>query len=265
MNTTTNSAFFGAAICLAGCGCSLIAYGDETIAARGSGGKGGAVGVFPDEKITIGREERSYRLVVPKNLPKGKPAPLVFAFHGFLIDGKDLMARYSRLDDAATKHGFILVYPESKIRAWPLLAPIAGQDLAFFDALYKKATAEHDVDLNRVYLTGMSNGAYFSHLVASQRSDKIAAIACHSGGLAPGSLPPASLQGKYGVLLIHGAADSIVKPEESRKARDEYKKLKHPVELIEVPRQNHLWATRIGVNDKIWEFFQSHPKKSPAR
>src|SRR5690349_7636123 len=42
-------------------------------------------GNFAAEKITVGDATREYRLVVPKSVDLKKPAPLVFAFHGFLI------------------------------------------------------------------------------------------------------------------------------------------------------------------------------------
>jgi poly(3-hydroxybutyrate) depolymerase len=50
-------------------------------------------------------------------------------------------------------------------------------------ALSAAVTSRYNVDLRRVYLTGMSNGAFFRHLVASARPDSVAVIATHSGGL----------------------------------------------------------------------------------
>ena len=42
-----------------------------------------------DERIQAAGLERAYRLVVPRTYDPREPAPLVFAFHGFLIDSKD--------------------------------------------------------------------------------------------------------------------------------------------------------------------------------
>jgi polyhydroxybutyrate depolymerase len=226
---------------------------------RSSGGKSGAVGIFPDQKMMVADLERKYRLVVPKGLPEKGPVPLVFAFHGFLIDSKDLMAAYSGLDQLASAKKFILVYPNGNGPAWPLLPVLAQKDLAYFDSLVKKITSEYNVDLNRIYLTGMSNGAYFSHLVAQARSETVAAIAAHSGGM-PGIKLAEPKEGRqYAALLIHGAKDEIVKSEESKKAHDVYKALGYETQFIEVPNHGHLWA-RFQVNDKIWKFFEEHPK-----
>ena len=58
--------------------------------------------------------------------------------------------------------------------------------------------------------------------------------------------------------LIHGVEDSIVKVDESRKARDAYTKWGHDVNYVEVAGLNHFWAHKARINDKIWTFFASH-------
>ena len=134
-----------------------------------------------------------------------------------------------------------------------------NEDLAFFDALYQRITAEYRVDLNRVYATGMSNGAYFANLLASQRSDKIAAIAPHSGGL--GVLGRRGIQArrKYPVMVIHGTDDRLVPVSQARKAHEAYRREGHEVLLVEIAGLGHRWATQANINDQIWEFFRAHP------
>lgn len=229
-------------------------------AAKPSDGKDGKTGTFPDEKMQVNGKERAYRLMVPDAVDGKKAVPLLFAFHG-LLDSKDLMPLYSRLDDLAKKEGFVLVYPNGVNRAWPIVKEFAKDDFAFFDMLYEQLTEKYNIDLNRVYLTGMSNGAYFSNLLASQRSEKIAAIAPHSGGIGFVGLGDLKVKNKYAVLVIHGADDIIVKVDEGRKTRDYYQKQGHPVEYIEVPKHNHFWATGADINTKIWKYFMEHPLK----
>jgi polyhydroxybutyrate depolymerase len=230
-----------------------------------SRGRGGTVGTFPAETILVRGRPRQYRLVVPSSVDPARPTPLVFAFHG-IFEGKDFMPLYSHLDGLACGKGFVLVYPEGEGRCWPLFLDLANEDLAFFDALYSRLTSRYNIDLNRVYLVGMSNGAYFSHLVASQRSDRVAAVAAHSGGLTctwPG-MPASSeinAKRKYPVLLVHGDADTVVYAEESRKARDAYEKWGHEVEYDEIANQPHHWAHEHGVNERIWKFFVDHPRR----
>lgn len=228
------------------------------VPARPSNGSGGKKGTFTDETIEVDGVTRTYRLIVPQSVDLGRPTPLVFAFHGFLLDSKDLMARYSKLPELAEKEKFILVFPQGLERRWEIFAK-KNRDVAFFDALHTKIEREYDVDRNRIYVTGMSNGGYFSNLLAAQRSDVIAAIAPHSGG--PGLLTLSGVRSerKYPVLVIHGTLDNIVPPAEGRNTRDLYKDEGHEVELIEIRGLRHFWGTYHGANAKIWEFFKNHP------
>src|SRR5262245_53583484 len=58
-------------------------------------------GEFGAETVKAGNATREYRLVVPKTVDLAKPAPLVVAFHGMLIDSKDVMPRYTHLSATA--------------------------------------------------------------------------------------------------------------------------------------------------------------------
>jgi poly(3-hydroxybutyrate) depolymerase len=57
----------------------------------------------------------------------------------------------------------------------------ANPDIQFFDALVEHLSERFDIDLGRVYVVGMSNGASFVQLLTAARPNKIAAAAAHSG------------------------------------------------------------------------------------
>ncbi|HEY1067567.1 MAG TPA: PHB depolymerase family esterase [Pirellulales bacterium] len=234
----------------------------EAAPANPSNGQGGKSGVFGHVEVAVNGVERAYRLVVPKSLDLNKPAPLVFAYHG-LGDSKDWMPWHSKLSKLADEKGFILVYPNARYRFWPLLPQIAQDDLKFFDAMYDAITKQYNIDLNRVHVVGMSNGGYFSHLLASERNGKIASIVCHSGGLGQYTFQAIDVAQKYSVLVIHGAVDTVVNVTEGRRVRDFYTKWGHPVEYIEIPGWNHYWAAK--KNDAIWDFLQKHPLAPAAK
>jgi polyhydroxybutyrate depolymerase len=215
----------------------------------------GPTGVIGDGSITVAGVPREYRLVVPDPLG-ATPVPLVVAFHG-RGDSKDQMPLYTGLSRFAEQNGFILVYPNAQNKFWPLIPLLARDDLAFFDALYAKLLAEYPIDRARVYLIGMSNGAYFSHWIASQRPGRIAAIAAHSGGLGLVRPDPGAVH-KHAALLIHGELDPIIRPEESRRAHAAYVAAGYSAEYIEVPNYGHFWAGPQKINVRIWEFFQRH-------
>ena len=218
-------------------------------------------GEFADESIMVGKDRREYRLIVPESVDLSKPAPIVFAFHGILIDSKDLMPKYTKLADTAEKHGFVLLFPNAIDRSWGLKPEKIERDLAFFDALLKKVEKSYKIDSDRVYVLGMSNGGYFAHLLAKERSRTIAAVASHSGPLGLQTLMGIGATRKFPVMIIHGADDKLFPVSFARENRDKYKREGHEVEYLEVKEQGHMWAAKAKVNEKIWSFFKAHPMK----
>jgi poly(3-hydroxybutyrate) depolymerase len=216
-------------------------------------------GEFPDQKLTVGSAERSYRLVVPRSVDLKRPAPLVFAFHGMGIDSPDLMPVYTRLNDTAAKHKFLLVYPAAQGRSWGLSPEKIKRDLAFFDALLARLQSDYLVDDRRIFVLGMSNGGYFAHLVGKERSASVAAVASHSGPLGLQTLLGINARRKFPVLIIHGDEDALLSVEFARENRDKYKREGHEVKYVEVAGLNHFWASKAEINETIWQFFADHP------
>ena len=134
-------------------------------------------------------------------------------------------------------------------------------DLAFFDALLGKVNADYKIDPDRIYVTGMSNGGYFAHLVGKDRSKTIAAVASHSGPLGLQTLLGVRAERKFAVLIVHGDKDQIFPVAFARENRDKYKKEGHEVQYVELTGQGHMWATQSGINETIWKFFKEHPLK----
>ena len=223
--------------------------------------KPGTHGTVPDERLEVGKQKRSYRLVVPKSVSLEKPAPLVIAFHGMGIDSKDLMPKYTNLDDLAAGKKFVLAYPEADGKAWGLAPKKVEADLAFFDELLKTLQAKYKIDADRVYVLGMSNGGYFAHLVGKERSKAVAAVASHSGPLGLQTLGGIRADRKFPVMIVHGDQDKLLSVEFARENRDKYKKEGHEVNYVEVAGLGHEWATKQKINEQIWEFFEKHPRK----
>src|SRR5205807_3859601 len=122
----------------------------------------------------------------------------------------DLMPRYTRLNDTAAKHKFLIAYPNAVDRKWGLAPDKVKNDLALFDALLAKLTAAYRIDPDRVYVLGMSNGGYFAHLVGKERAQMVAAVASHSGPLGLQTLAGVNAGRKFPVLIIHGDQDRLL-------------------------------------------------------
>jgi poly(3-hydroxybutyrate) depolymerase len=216
-------------------------------------------GDFGSETAKVGDVTREYRLVVPKTVDLAKPAPLVVAFHGMLIDSKDVMPQYTKLSETAEKHGFIIAYPNAIRNSWGIAPEKVSNDLAFFDALLRKLAATYKIDSDRVYVVGMSNGGYFAHFVGRERSKIVAAVASHSGPLGLQTLLGVRAARKFPVLIVHGARDRIFPVVIARENRDKYKREGHEVKYIELKNVGHMWGTKADINETIWKFLADHP------
>lgn len=223
----------------------------------------GGAGQFPAATVKVGTSARVFRLVVPKSVDLRKPAPLVIAFHGILIDSKDLMPRYTGLSETAEAHKFIIAYPDAIDRSWGLSPEKIEADLAMFDALLVELKSHYKIDPQRIYIVGMSNGGYFAHLLARERSRTIAAVASHSGPLGLQTLLGVRADRKFPVLIIHGDQDKIFPVAFAQENRDKYTREGHEVKYVEVPKLGHMWATEAKINETIWEFFEKHPLPKP--
>ena len=224
-----------------------------------SGSGGPKHGDFGSETVKVGDVTREYRLVVPKTVDLAKPAPMVVAFHGMLIDSKDVMPQYTKLNETAEKHGFIIAYPNAIGKSWGIAPEKVKNDLAFFDALLWKLAATYKIAPDRVYVVGMSNGGYFAHLVGRERSKIVAAVASHSGPLGLQTLLGVNAERKFPALIIHGARDSLFPVWIARENRDKYKREGHEVKYVELKNVGHMWGTKADINETIWKFFDDHP------
>jgi polyhydroxybutyrate depolymerase len=167
------------------------------------------------EVAVAGGTTRSYVVHVPPAYDPAKPTPVVLAFHGAFMNGP-LMVRLSGLSAKADEVGFIVAYPngtglgETALFFNASAEPKPGgppDDVAFAAAVLDDLAAAANVDLKRVFATGMSNGGMMCHRLASELSDRIAAVAPVAGTLA---LPAVHPKRAVPVIHFHGTADGIV-------------------------------------------------------
>lgn len=214
-----------------------------------------AHGEFENEEITVGNNNRTYRLVVPESVDLNSESPLVIAFHGLGIDSKDLMPQYTKLNQTAEKNRFILVYPQAIGGSWGLDAKKIADDISFYDKLVETIHSKYKINTNKIYVLGMSNGGYFAHLITKERSKKIAAAASHSGPLGLQTLFGVGAERKFPVMILHGDKDQLFNISIAEENRDKYSKEGHEVKYIRLNDVGHEWGTKYFVNDSIWTFF----------
>lgn len=169
------------------------------------------------EQIMVNGTSRTFVLHLPKDQKTDNKKALVIALHGGGSNGKS-MSRFSGLDETADKHGFVVVYPDGSgrtdlIRTWNSGACEGYakskqiDDVAFIKALISHMVNKYNVDPDRVYVTGMSNGAMMAYRLAAEIPEQIAAVAAISGTL---DIDAAKITRPLPVLHFHGTADQHV-------------------------------------------------------
>lgn len=163
------------------------------------------------ELISSG-EKRTYLLYVPPGYDPSKPAPLMINIHGFAQWPRNQML-VSGWNDLADEYNFIVVYPEG--RGFPLRwtnngsEPGTSQDVQFISDLIDKLSSEYSIDPQRIYVSGLSNGAGESFALSCYLSDRIAAF----GGVAGAYVLPwqdCKPSRPVPAIIFHGTADPIV-------------------------------------------------------
>ena len=169
-----------------------------------------------NESITHDNLERDYIIHIPSSYNINTPIPLVFCFHGYTSNASTIMS-YSNFNYIADTAGFIVVYPQAtllqgsthwNVGGWTTASTV--NDVGFSISLLDSISNEYNIDPERVYSTGMSNGGYMSFLLACQASDKIAAIASVTGSMTPQTYNACNPQHPTPILQIHGTNDQTV-------------------------------------------------------
>jgi len=146
-----------------------------------------------------------------------EPSPVIFAFHGH-----GGTARFSawKFDFHKLWPEAICVYPqglrtpvpridpEGKMSGWQkFLGDQNDRDLAFFDVMLASLKQDRQVDPQRIYVAGHSNGGFFTYLLWATRGDQLAAIAPVA---AMNGLRDEARQKPLPVLHVAGEKDQIV-------------------------------------------------------
>ena len=140
------------------------------------------------------------RAALVNDFGKGGAVPVVIVLHGGQGSAADQRER-TGFDGLAVTEGFTVVYPEGTEwapgrHAWNtgyLMRRQVGQsnDIAYLDALIDILIRDHSADPRRIYMTGGSNGAMMTLVYATQRAERLAAIARSWGRCSASKRSPA--------------------------------------------------------------------------
>jgi len=158
---------------------------------------------------------REYLLYIPAAYTGNVAVPLVFNLHGYTSNNLEQMF-YGDFRPIADTANFLIVHPNGTLdgqgnRFWnTFLGNSNVDDVGFIRDLLNALQANYNIDANRVYSTGMSNGGFMSYSLACELNDRIAAIASVTGSMIQSKLNACDLVRPVPVMEIHGTADNTV-------------------------------------------------------
>ena len=199
--------------------------------------------------------KRTFTVYVPASFDKSVQMPAIIALHGRGTTGKGMMIitrkGFNRLAD---KDGFLVVYPDGIELNWndgrkdeeanDRAHRENIDDVGFLSALIDIMIAEYNTDPQRIYITGISNGAMMAYRLACELSQRIAAIAPVDGNIPYLLLGECSPAEPVSVLAINNVLDPLV-PFKGGEVRN-HSKTKKLGKVLSVKESIEFWVNRNG-------------------
>ena len=130
--------------------------------------------------LAAGTEAAWYLRHVPTSYSPTVPMPLVLDLHGY-SEGAKIHVLQTQLGAFGDTHGFITLTPQVERTPARWDTTLGNSDMAFLGSVLDQAEATLCIDQNRVFVTGLSNGAFMTSAMACQFADRIAAAAPVAG------------------------------------------------------------------------------------
>jgi polyhydroxybutyrate depolymerase len=162
--------------------------------------------------------QREAIVYVPESYSSAEATPVLLNFHGYGDTATQFMES-ADLRPLADEDGFVLVYPQGtqldKSPHWNSAAPSDdnksdAEDFGYVELLIDTIAASYELDADRVYAAGYSNGGMMSFGVACYLSDRFAAVASVSGAMLDDIGVSCTPSHPTSVITLHGTDDSVL-------------------------------------------------------
>jgi polyhydroxybutyrate depolymerase len=173
---------------------------------------------------TDGVNDRGYYEFIADTVTDESPA-LLISLHGFGND-IDFVTEFAHGKQLSEEYGYVYVAPQSLKQvdggsAWngptaccwfdrfnPAGVP-EPDDKAFLSNIIDQQIADNNVDPNRVFIMGHSNGGFMALRTACEVSEKVTAVVSIAGLMRP-DVDQCQPENPVSILQIHGEADQTV-------------------------------------------------------
>jgi len=147
--------------------------------------------------------DRDAILYAPANFAPGTAIPLLLFLHGAGQNGA-LMAK--ALQNAAERHGVLLLAPTSRAATWDMRRAPACEDSGLIAKALAQVFAAATVDPRRIGIGGLSDGASFALSLGLANGDLFGEVMSFSAGFFHVPLR----MGHPRIFLSHGHRDTVI-------------------------------------------------------
>ena len=162
--------------------------------------------IYINQIIQGVNRQRSVIIQTPSNINLSKDYPIVFALHG---GGGRNIQWVNELKNFTDNGDFIGIYPQGHLNSWNLGTEASkADDVAFINLIIKELENYNNLNMNKIYAIGTSNGSAMVNKLAIQTS--------HFKAIAPivsqlmESMPILENTKPVSIFQINGAKDSTI-------------------------------------------------------
>ena len=167
-----------------------------------------------DYNLTLSTAQsiRQYKVHVPASYDGNTAVALTLDLHGHGYTSDDQMSRSGQRQES-DRLGFIVVWPQGVGNGWNgegccgVAFDLHIDDVGFLRSVIAQIAGRANIDPQKVYVTGWSNGGGMAQRMACEAADVIRAIASVSHPLNTNTCHPARA---LSVLAFHGTADTTI-------------------------------------------------------
>jgi len=161
--------------------------------------------------------ERRYHLLIPDNLSRDEPVPLVIALHGGGGTSQSMCRLRGSIVDVAAREGFMVACPQGLERHWNDWRSEETyraqrddvDDVGFILGLIGHLSENYPINRERVYITGMSNGGMMTLRMLCESPDTFAAAAAVIASM-PVEGAACALPHPVSILFLNGTQDPLI-------------------------------------------------------
>jgi len=167
------------------------------------------------DKIEIDGKQREYILYLPKDLPDN--SPLVFVIHGF-TDNAENMMKTTGFNALAEQNKFAVCYPQGLTDndgrtfwevGYKFTQSVHVNDVKFLVELTADLQQKYELNKEKTFATGMSNGAEMCIMLACKAPEVFRAVAPVCGTIMKTVYDESQNSKPIPVFMINSTADKI--------------------------------------------------------